>query len=104
MTYIEELIALEQLVPRVKRAIQRMAFELRAGTEDQVALYQAIFSNRTTFSAYEATLLAWHYSWGDNDLRVLGMVATDAQLQICVNAVQDDLIARQRDRTAITGL
>lgn len=104
MTYLEELRDLEQLVSRVKRAIQRMAFDLRAGTADQQALYDAVFSNRTKFTAVEATLLAWHFSWGDNDLRVLGAAATDAQLQICVNAIQDELISRQTTRQGITGL
>lgn len=104
MNYFEELRDIEQIVPRVKRAIQRLAFDLRAGTEDQQLFFDAVFSNRTRFTAAEAALLAWHFSWGDNDLNVLGASATDAQIQICVNAIQNDLIARQTSRAGVTGL
>jgi len=104
MTYVEETAAINQLVPVVRRALFIMSFELRAGTEEQIALYDAIFSNTTKFTAAEATQLAWFFSWGDNDLRVLGATATDAQVQICVNAIQAELIARQATRFVISGL
>lgn len=104
MNYIEQSAAVNQLVPVVRRALYVMGFELRAGTADQIALYNAIFSNTTKFTAYEATQLAWFFSWGDNDLRVLGATATDAQVQTCVNAIQSDLITRQTERSAVTGL
>jgi len=104
MNYIEQTTAINQLVPVVRRALFIMAFELRAGTADQIALYNAIFSNTTKFTAHEATQLAWFFSWGDNDLRVLGATATDAQVQTCVNAIQNDLITRQAERTTVTGL
>lgn len=104
MTYAEELLVLAQLEPRVKRALQRMAFNIRAGTEEQQALYDAIFANQTTFTAAEATLLAFHFSWGDNDLKVLGAAASDAQVQTCVDAIASELMTRQAARTLITGL
>jgi hypothetical protein len=104
MTYVEQSIAISQLVPVVRRALFIMGFELRAGTADQIALYNAIFSNTTKFTAHEATQLAWFFSWGDNDLRVLGATATDAQVQLCVNAIQDELITRQAQRISVTGL
>jgi hypothetical protein len=104
MTYAEELLVLSQLEPRVKRALQRMAFDIRSGTADQQALYDAIFSNQTCFTAAEATLLAFHFSWGDNDLKVLGAAASDAQVQACVDGIAPELISRQNARTLITGL
>lgn len=104
MNYQEESIALNLLEPRVRRALQRTAFDSRQGTTDQQHLYDAIFSNQTKFTAAEATLLAWHFSWGDNDLHALGNDATDAQVQVCTDAIQDELIARQNSRTLITGL
>lgn len=104
MNYIEQTTAINQLVPVVRRALYIMAFELRAGTAEQIDLYDAIFSNTTKFTAQEATQLAWFFSYGDNDLRVLGATATDAQVQTCVNAIQSELIARQNTRTAVTGL
>ena len=104
MNYLEQSKAINQLVPVVRRALFIMGFELRAGTADQIALYNAIFSNTTKFTAYEATQLAWFFSWGDNDLRTLGVTATDAQVQICINAIQSELITRQAERSAVTGL
>jgi hypothetical protein len=104
MTYVEQSTAINQLVPVVRRALFIMSFDLRAGTADQIALYNAIFSNTTKFTAYEATQLAWFFSWGDNDLRALGANASDAQVQICVNAIQSELITRQAERSAVTGL
>lgn len=104
MTYQEELIALLQLEPKVKRALQKAAFNIREGTADQQLLYDAVFSNTTKFTAYEATLLAWHYSWGDNDLSILGSTASDAQIQVCVDAILGNLITIQTTRTTITGL
>jgi hypothetical protein len=104
MNYIEQSTAINQLVPVVRRALFIMAFELRAGTADGIALYNAIFSNTTKFTAYEAAQLAWFFSFGDNDLRTLGATATDAQIQICVNSIQTELIARQLDRSSVTGL
>jgi hypothetical protein len=104
MTYAEELLVLAQLEPRVKRALQRMAFAIRAGTAEQQALYDAIFANQTVFTAAEATLLAFHFSYGDNDLRVLGAGASDAQIQTCVDAIVSELMTRQAARTLITGL
>lgn len=104
MTYAEELLVLSQLAPRVKRALQRMAFNIRGGTADQQTLFDAIFANQTTFTAAEATLLAYHFSWGDNDLSVVGAAASDAQVQTCVDAIQAELIARQNARTTVTGL
>jgi len=104
MTYREELSALEELEPRVKRALQRACFNVREGTSDQQTLYDAVFSDQTTFTAAEATLLAYHFSWGDNDLSVLGVEATDAQVQTCVDAILTELITRQNTRTLILGL
>jgi hypothetical protein len=104
MTYSEELLVLNQLAPRVKRALQRMVFDIKNGTTDQQMLYDAVFSNQTKFTTNEATLLAFHYSFGENDLRVLGAAATDAQIQTCVNGLQIELIAKQNTRTIITGL
>lgn len=104
MTYAEESLVLGQLAPRVKRALQRMAFDIRDGTAEQQALYDAIFANQTTFTAAEATLLAFHFSWGANDLRVLGTAASDTQVQTCVNAIAAELMRRQAGRALVTGL
>jgi len=43
MTYSEELLVLNQLAPRVKRALQRMAFDIKNGTTDQQMLYDVYF-------------------------------------------------------------
>lgn len=104
MTYNEELANIQALEPRVLRALQRTAFDIRAGTADQQMLYEAVFSDQTKFTAYEATLLAWHFSFGANDLHTLGNTATDAQVQVTVDAIQDELISRQTTRTIVTGL
>ena len=95
-TYEEDLDLIITLQRQVKRALQKMAFDIRAGTEDQQLLFDAIFSNQTKFGLEEATLLAFHFSWGPNDLNVLREAATDAQIQTCVNSIQADLIARQK--------
>ena len=104
MTYQEEIAAINKLIPRVKRALERMAFAIRSGTLDQQALFDAIFSNTTKFTAREATLLAWEFSYGDNDMHVLGSNILDAGLQICVDGIQAELITRENARTKITGL
>ena len=82
---------------QVKRALQKMAFDIRQGTADQQLLYNAIFSNLTRFNLAEAVLLAWHFSFGENNLSLLQDNATDAQIQICVNAIQANLISIQKD-------
>lgn len=103
--YEQELELLATLQRQVKRALQKMAFNVREGTADQQLLYSAIFANLTRFGINEATLLAYHYSWGANDLSVLRDNATDAQVQTCVDAIQAQLIAIQKDTTrSIVGL
>lgn len=96
-TYEKELDLIAALQRQVKRALQKMAFNIREGTSDQQLLYAAIFSNQTRFGLEEATLLAYHYSWGANDLSVLQYAATDANIQTCVDAIQAQLIAVQKD-------
>ena len=104
MTYQEEVTSITRLLPRVKRSLERMAFAIRSGTTDQQALFDAIFSNQTKFSTREATLLAWEFSYGDNNMHVLGSNILDAGLQICVDAIQSELISRQNSRTLVVGL
>ena len=93
--YESDLQLISVLSRQVKRALQKMAFDVREGTDDEKALFDAVFSNRTKFGIEEATLLAVGFSWGDNDLNVLREDATDAQVQTCVNAIKVELIARQ---------
>ncbi len=102
--YGQQLDQIAGLRWRVKRALQRACFNVREGTADQKLLYDAVFSNRTHFGLEEVCLLAWHFSWGDNDLSVLGNAATDAQVQICVDAILPELITRQKARTVVIGL
>lgn len=103
--YEETLELLNALRMQVKRALQIMAFNIRSGTADQQLLYNAIFSNTTRFPLSEATLLAYHFSWGDNDLSVLKYDATDANIQACVDALANELITRQKDTSrSIVGL
>lgn len=102
--YEQQLVVLSALRNPVKRALQTMAFNLRAGTADEIKLYRAIFSNTTKFGLDEAALLAYHFSWGTNDLRVLGAAATDAQVQTCVDAIKAELISLENSRTTIVGL
>ena len=93
--YESDLELISILQRQVKRALQKMAFDVRAGTSDEQALFDAVFSNRTKFGLEEATLLAVAFSWGANDLNVLREAATDAQVQTCINAIKAELIARQ---------
>jgi hypothetical protein len=104
MLYGQELDALGYLRFQVKRALQKACFNVREGTADQKLLYDAVFSNQTHFGLDEACLLAWHFSWGPNNLSVLGISATDAQVQICVDAILSELITRQKARTVVIGL
>ena len=104
MQYEVEIAHISGLGDKVKRALQRACFNVREGTADQKLLYDAVFSNRTHFGLEEVCLLAWHFSWGDNDLSVLGNAATDAQVQICVDAILPELITRQKARTVVIGL
>lgn len=103
--YEQDLDLIAALQRQVKRALQKMAFNIREGTADQQLLYTAIFSNQTRFCLEEATLLAYHFSWGANDLSVLRYEATDANIQTCVDAIQGQLIAIQKDTArSIVGL
>jgi len=103
--YEQDLELIAALQRQVKRALQKMAFDIRGGTSDQHLLFAAIFSNQTRFGLEEATLLAYHFSWGANDLSVLRYEATDANIQICVDAIQDQLIAIQKDTASpVVGL
>lgn len=102
--YGQQLDQIAGLKWKVKRALQRACFNVREGTADQQLLYDAVFSNQTHFGVEEATLLAWHFSWGANDLSVLGSTASDEQVQTCVDAVLPELITRQKARTVVIGL
>ena len=103
--YEQDLDLIATLQRQTKRALQKMAFNVREGMADQQVLYAAIFSNQTRFGLEEATLLAYHFSWGANDLSVLRYEATDANIQICVDAIQAQLIAIQKDTArSIVGL
>lgn len=103
--YEQDLDLIAALQRQVKRALQKMAFSIREGTADQQLLYSAIFSNQTRFGLEEATLLAYHFSWGANDLSVLRYEATDANIQICVDAIQAQLITMQKDSArSVVGL
>lgn len=102
--YEQQLAVLTALRNPVKRALQIMAFNIRSGTTDEQALYSAIFSNTTKFGLDEAVLLAYHFSWGVNDLRVLGAAATDTQIQTCVDAIKAELISLENSRATIVGL
>lgn len=102
--YEQQLVVLAALRNPVKRALQTMAFNVRSGTADEQSLYRAIFSNTTKFGLDEAVLLAYHFSWGVNDLRVLGAAATDTQIQTCVDSIKAELITLQTTRTTIVGL
>lgn len=103
--YEQDLDLIAALQRQTKRALQKMAFNIREGTADQQVLYAALFSNQTRFGLEEATLLAYHFSWGANDLSVLRYEATDANIQTCVDAIQAQLIAIQKDTArSIVGL
>jgi hypothetical protein len=96
--YQSDLELLTYLRLQVKRALQKMAFDIRQGTADQQALFNAVFSNQTRFSLNEATLLALHCSEGLMvDLTVLRELATDEQVQITVANIQALLIGIQKD-------
>lgn len=95
--YEQDLDLIVALQRQVKRALQKMAFNLREGTADQKLLYAAIFSNQTRFGLEEATLLSYHFSWAANDLSVLRENATDAHIQTCVDSIQSQLITIQKD-------
>jgi len=103
--YQSDLKVIAYLRRQIKRAIQVAAFNVRAGTDDQKLLYDAVFSNKTKFGIEEAVLLTYSFSFGDNDLRVLREAATDAQVQTCVDAILSELITRQLDSSrGIIGL
>lgn len=103
--YEKELDLISALQRQVKRSLQKMAFNIREGTSDQQLLYEAIFSNQTRFGLEEATLLAYHFSWGENDLSALGYNATDSNIQTCIDSIQSQLIAIQKDSArTIVGL
>jgi len=90
---------------QVKRALQRMAFDIRSGTADEQILYNAIFGNFTKFGVDEAVLLSYHFSFGENALATLKDKATDANIQVCVNGIKANLIAIQKDASrAVVGL
>ena len=95
--YEDDLDVLNALRRQFKRAFQKLAFDIRDGTADQKLLYAAIFSNQTRFGLDEATLLAYSFSWGTNDLSVARYDATDAQVQTCANSIQSSLITIQKD-------
>ena len=97
MSYSNQYRAIDGLQRRMLQALYQMAFNIRQGNADDQALYQAIFSNQTRFSLLEALLLAYFFSFQPNDLRELGADATDAQLQVCVDGIKNELIARQND-------
>lgn len=94
--YESDLELVSILQRQVKRALQKMAFAVRSGTADEQLLFDAVFSNQTKFGLEEATLLAIHFSWGENDLTVLRDAATDAQIQTCVDSIKSELITRQK--------
>lgn len=92
-TYEEQLDVLTTLRRQVKRALQKMAFDLREGTADEQLLFDAVFSDQTKFSLNEATLLAFSFS---TQLQNKLDEATDNQVQTATNALKDLLIARQK--------
>lgn len=102
--YEQQLVVLTALRNPVKRALQTMAFNIRSGTADEQNLYRAIFSSSTKFGLDEAVLLAYHFSWGANDLSALGAAATDTQIQTCVDAIKTELITIENSRTDKVGL
>ena len=97
MSYLDQYRTIDAIQRRTLQALYKMAFDIRQGTANEQALYQAIFSDRTRFSLLEALLLAYFFSVPPNDLRVLGSDVTDAQLQVCVDGIKAELITRQND-------
>jgi hypothetical protein len=105
MAYEDDLAVLGFHQRRFMKALHQMAFDIRQGNADDQILYNAIFSDQTRFGLKEAALFAYYFSVAPNDLRVLGMGATDAQIQVCVNGIKSTLITRQKDTTRpIVGL
>lgn len=95
-TYEDELDLILVLQQQVKRALQKMAFDIREGTADEQLLFDAIFSNQTRFGLEEATLLAFSFS---SQLQNTRDEATDNHVQTATNAIKDLLIDRQKNTT-----
>lgn len=93
-TYEDDLDLILVLQQQVKRALQKMAFDIRGGTADEQLLFDAIFSNQTRFGLEEATLLAFSFS---SQLQNKREEATDNHVQTATNAIKDLLIARQKN-------
>jgi len=92
-TYENDLDLLNSLKFQVKRALQKMAFDIREGTDDEKLLFDAIFSNQTKFGLEEATLLAFSFS---AQLQNKRDESTDNHVQTATDAIKDLLIARQK--------
>lgn len=97
MAYEQDLRVLDALQRKFLKAVHQMAFDIRAGTTGEQALYHAIFSNQTRFPLSEVALLAYYFSVAPNDLRTIGAAATDAQVQTLVDGIKAELVTRQAD-------
>ena len=96
-TYEDDLDLFNVLSRQVLRALQILAWNLRAGTADEQLLSTSIFSNTTKFRLMEAVILCFNRSTGVNDWGVLRENTTDANIQAPVNAAKDILIGYQKD-------
>lgn len=104
MSLLSTAQTIDRLQRRIRSAVIQMAFDIRQGTSDETALYNAIFSDATKFTLQEVCYLTLFFSTGDNDLRD-NPDATDAQINASVSGIKSELISRQNDvGRSVTGL
>ena len=104
MSLLATTQSIDMLQRRILAALLQMAFNIRQGTANEQALYNAIFGNKTKFTLQEVIYLTYFFSFGANDLRD-NPEPTDAQITESVNAIKQELINRQNDTArTVTGL